>query len=253
MTDNNAIGTNPLAGKAALVTGGSRGIGAAIVRRLATDGASVAFTYSTSEQRAKLLVDEVRAAGAVALAVHADSADERALRGAIDHTLEAFGGLDILVNNAGILIRGVIDDYSLDDFDQMVAVNVRAVFIAVKAAVPHLKNGGRIITTGSVVADRSGFAGASVYSMTKAAVAALTRGLARDLGPRAITANVIQPGPTETDMNANPAVNDTLRTLMAIGRMGKDVEVASLVAYLASPEASFITGSAITIDGGYLS
>jgi 3-oxoacyl-[acyl-carrier protein] reductase len=162
------------------------------------------------------------------------------------------GGLDILVNNAGILIRGVVDDYSLKDFDRMVAVNVRAVFIAIKAAVPHLKNGGRIITTGSVVADRSGFPGASVYSMTKAAVAALTRGLARDLGSRAITANVIQPGPTETDMNANPAVHDTLRTLMAVGRMGKDVEAASLVAYLARPEASFITGSAITIDGGYL-
>ena len=252
MTSNNAIGTNPLAGKSALVTGGSRGIGAAIVRRLATDGASVAFTYSASEQHAKVLVAEVKETGAVALAVRADSADARALRGAIDQTLEAFGGLDILVNNAGILIRGVVDDYSLDDFDRMVAVNVRAVFIAVKAAVPHLKNGGRIITTGSVVADRSAFAGASVYSMTKAAVAALTRGLARDLGPRAITANVIQLGPTQTDMNANPAVKDAMRTLMALGRMGKDVEVASLVAYLASPEASFITGSAITIDGGYL-
>jgi 3-oxoacyl-[acyl-carrier protein] reductase len=252
MTSRNPIATSPLAGKAALVTGGSRGIGAAIVRRLATDGASVAFTYSASAERANALVAEVKATGAVALAVRADSADERALRGAIDQTLEAFGGLDILVNNAGILIRGVVDEYSLGDFDRMVAVNVRAVFVAVKAALPHLKNGARIITTGSVVADRSGFAGASVYSMTKAAVAALTRGLARDLGPRAITANVIQPGPTETDMNPDPAVHDTLRPLMAIGRMGKDVEVASLVAYLASPEASFITGSAITIDGGYL-
>ena len=166
--------------------------------------------------------------------LHARTARKRALERAIDQTVETFGGLDILVNNAGILIRGVVDDYSLDDFDRMVAVNVRAVFVAVKAAVPHLKNGGRIITTGSVVADRSAFVGASVYSMTKAAVAALTRGLARDLGPRAIT------------------VNDTMRTLIAIGRMGKDVEIASLVAYLASPEASFITGSAITIDGGYL-
>jgi 3-oxoacyl-[acyl-carrier protein] reductase len=252
MTSDNGIGTSPLAGKSALVTGGSRGIGAAIVRRLAGDGASVAFTYSTSVQHAKALVAEVEATGGVALAARADSAEAGALERAIDQTVETFGGLDILVNNAGILIRGVVDDYSLDDFDRMVAVNVRAVFVAVKAAVPHLKNGGRIITTGSVVADRSAFAGASVYSMTKAAVAALTRGLARDLGPRAITVNVIQPGPTETDMNANPAVNDTLRTLMAIGRMGKDVEIASLVAYLASPPASFITGSAITIDGGYL-
>jgi 3-oxoacyl-[acyl-carrier protein] reductase len=252
MTTDNGIGTSPLAGKSALVTGGSRGIGAAIVRRLASDGASVAFTYSTSMQHAQALVAEVKASGGVALAARADSAEAGALERAIDQTVETFGGLDILVNNAGILIRGVVDDYSLDDFDRMVAVNVRAVFVAVKAAVPHLKNGGRIITTGSVVADRSAFAGASVYSMTKAAVAALTRGLARDLGPRAITVNVIQPGPTETDMNANPAVNDTLRTLMAIGRMGKDVEIASLVAYLASPPASFITGSAITIDGGYL-
>ena len=252
MTSDNAIETSPLAGKSALVTGGSRGIGAAIVRRLAGDGASVAFTYSNSVQHAKALVAEVKATGGVALAARADSAEAGALERAIDQTVETFGGLDILVNNAGILIRGVVDDYSLDDFDRMVAVNVRAVFVAVKAAVPYLKNGGRIITTGSVVADRSAFAGASVYSMTKAAVAALTRGLARDLGPRAITVNVIQPGPTETDMNANPAVNDTLRTLMAIGRMGKDVEIASLVAYLASPPASFITGSAIAIDGGYL-
>jgi 3-oxoacyl-[acyl-carrier protein] reductase len=252
MTSNSVIDTSPLSGKTALVTGGSRGIGAAIARRLASDGASVAFTYSTSEQHARALVAELEAAGAVVLAVRADSADPSALRSAIDETLDAFGGLDILVNNAGILIRGVVDDYSLDDFDRMIAVNVRAVFVAVKAAVPHLKNGGRIITTGSVVADRSAFAGASVYSMTKAAVAALTRGLARDLGPRAITANVIQPGPTETDMNADPAVNDTLRKLLAIGRIGKDVEIASLVAYLASPQASFITGSAITIDGGYL-
>jgi hypothetical protein len=158
------------------------------------------------------------------------------------------GGLDILVNNAGILIRGVVDDYSLKDFDRMVAVNVRAVFIAIKAAVPHLKNGGRIITTGSVVADRSGFPGASVYSMTKAAVAALTRGLARDLGSRAITANVIQPGPTETDMNANPAVNDTLRALMAIGRIGKDVEVASLVAYPETALRLHVKGSAASVQ-----
>jgi 3-oxoacyl-[acyl-carrier protein] reductase len=244
--------TQPLAGKSALVTGGSRGIGAAIVRRLASDGAFVAFTYSTSEQHAKALVAEVKTAGGVALAVRADNADAGALKRAIDQTIDAFAGLDILVNNAGIFIRGVVDDYSLDDFDRMVAVNVRAVFVAVKAALPHLKSGGRIITTGSVVADRSAFAGASVYSMTKAAVAALTRGLARDLGPRAITVNVIQPGPTETDMNADPAVNDTVRTLMAVGRMGKDVEIASLAAYLASPEAGFITGSAITIDGGYL-
>jgi 3-oxoacyl-[acyl-carrier protein] reductase len=238
--------------KSALVTGGSRGIGAAVVRRLAGDGVSVAFTYAASEQHAKALVAEVKAAGVSALAVRADSADPQALKSAIDQTVETFGRLDILVNNAGILLRGLVDDFSLDDFDRMVAINIRAVFVAVKAAVPHLEEGGRIITTGSVTADRSAFAGASVYSMTKGAVAALTRGLARDLGPRGITVNVIQPGPTETDMNSNAEVNATLRTLMAVGRLGKDVEIASLVAYLASPEASFITGAAITIDGGYL-
>jgi 3-oxoacyl-[acyl-carrier protein] reductase len=242
----------PLTGKSAIVTGGSRGIGAAVVRRLAADGASVVFTYANSEQHAKTLVAEVKAADGVALAVRADGADPSALKGAVDRTVEAFGRLDILVNNAGILLRGLVDDFSLEDFDRMVAVNIRAVFVAVKAAVPHLKEGGRIITTGSVTADRSAFAGASVYSMTKGALAALTRGLARDLGPRGVTVNVIQPGPTETDMNSNADVNATLRTLMAVGRMGKDTEIASLVAYLASPEASFITGAAITVDGGYL-
>jgi len=242
----------PLAGKSALVTGGSRGIGAAIVRRLAGDGASVAFTYAASEQQAKSLVAGVRATGGVALAVRADSADANALKSAVDQAAETFGRLDILVNNAGVLFRGLVDEFSLDDFDRMVAINIRAVFVAVKAAVPHLQEGGRIITTGSITADRSAFAGVSVYSMSKGAVAALTRGLARDLGPRGITANVIQPGPTETDMNSNADVNAILRTLMPIGRIGKDVEIASLVAYLASPEASFITGAAITIDGGYL-
>ena len=166
MTSDNGIGTSPLAGKSALVTGGSRGIGAAIVRRLAGDGASVAFTYSTSVQHAKALVAEVEATGGVALAARADSAEAGALERAIDQTVETFGGLDILVNNAGILIRGVVDDYSLDDFDRMVAVNVRAVFVAAKAAVPHLKSGGRIITTGSVVADRSAFAGAGARPRT---------------------------------------------------------------------------------------
>jgi 3-oxoacyl-[acyl-carrier protein] reductase len=208
----------PLEGKSALVTGGSRGIGAAIVRRLAGDGASVTFTYSASEQHAQALVAEVGASGGVALAVRADSADSSALKSTVDQAAETFGGLDILVNNAGVLLRGLVDEFSLDDFDRMVAINIRAVFVAVKAAIPHLQEGGRIITTGSVTADRSAFAGASVYSMSKGAVAALTRGLARDLGPRGITANVVQPGPTETDMNPNADVNATLRTLMAVGR-----------------------------------
>jgi 3-oxoacyl-[acyl-carrier protein] reductase len=135
----------------------------------------------------------------------------------------------------------------------MLAVNVRAVFVAVQAAVPHMGEGGRVITIGSVTADRSGFPGASVYSMTKAAVAALTRGMARDLGSRGITVNTVQPGPTETDMNRDENTRAMLRPMLALGRIGTDTEIASLVAYLASPEASFVTGAALTIDGGYLS
>jgi len=190
--------------------------------------------------------------GGKALAIEADSADPDAVKQAIARTVSELGRLDILVNNAGILIRGMVDEYDLADFDRMLAVNVRAVFVAIQAALPHLGPGGRLITTGSVVADRSGFPGASVYSMTKGAVAAMTRGLARDLGPRNITVNAIQPGPTDTDMNDDEAMRAMLRPLMALGRTGTDTEIASLVAYLAGPESSFLTGAALTIDGGYL-
>ena len=239
---------NTLIGKIALVTGGSRGIGAAVVRRLASDGATVAFTYAASEDRAKALVAEIAKAGGTALAIQADSADAAAVKGAVAQAVDRFGRLDILVNNAGILIGGIVDDYPLADFDRMIAVNVRAVFIAIQAAVPHMGQGGRIITTGSVTADRSGFPGASVYSMTKGAVAAMTRGL----GPRGITVNAIQPGPTETDMNSNEAIRARVRPQMTLGRLGRDSEVASLIAYLASPESGFIMGAALTVDGGYL-
>ncbi|MDB5908305.1 MAG: 3-oxoacyl-(Acyl-carrier-protein) reductase [Massilia sp.] len=239
-------------GKVALVTGGSRGIGAAIVRRLAKEGAAVAFTYAASADRALALTAEIEAAGGTALAIQADSADAEALQAAVAQAAARFGRIDILVNNAGILLRGVVDEFALADFDRILAVNVRAVFVAVQAVLPHMGQGGRIITTGSVTADRSGFPGASAYSMTKGAVAALNRGLARDLGPRGITVNVVQPGPTETDMNASEEARAMVRPLMALGRTGKDSEVASLVAYLASPEAGFITGSALTVDGGYL-
>jgi 3-oxoacyl-[acyl-carrier protein] reductase len=234
------------------VTGGSRGIGAAIVRRLAREGAAVAFTYAASAEKADRLAVEIEAGGGTALAIAADSADPEAVRGAVVKTVERFGHIDILVNNAGILIGGMVDGYGLSDFDRMVAVNVRAVFVAVQAALPHMGQGARVITIGSVTADRTGFQGSSVYGMTKGAVAALTRGLARDLGPRGITVNTVQPGPTETDINDNDGIRAMLRPLMAIGRMGADEEVASLVAYLAGPESSFITGSALTIDGGYL-
>jgi len=241
-----------LAGKVALVTGGSRGIGAAIVNRLAHDGAAVAFTYVASAEKAKSLASGIQSRGAKALAIEADSAEPDAVRKAIAQTVSELGRLDILVNNAGILIRGSVDEFDLADFDRMLAVNVRAVFVAVQAALPHLEPGSRIITTGSVVADRSGFPGASVYSMTKGAVASMTRGLSRDLGPRGITVNAIQPGPTETDMIDDETTRAMVRPLIALGRTGKDIEVASLVAYLAGPESSFVTGAALTIDGGYL-
>jgi 3-oxoacyl-[acyl-carrier protein] reductase len=244
--------TNALSGKVVLVTGGSRGIGAAIVRRLAKDGASVAFTYAAAAGKADAIVKEVAATGGTALAIHADSADPKAVKAAVAQTADRFGRIDILVSNAGILLRGSVDDFTLADFDRMVAVNIRAVFFAAQAALPHIGEGGRIITIGSVTADRTAFSGASVYGMTKAAVAAMTRGLARDLGPRGITVNTVQPGPTETDINDDEAQRAKLRPMLALGRMGKDWEVASLVAYLAGPESSFITGAALTVDGGYL-
>jgi 3-oxoacyl-[acyl-carrier protein] reductase len=244
---------NPLSGKSALVTGGSRGIGAAIVRRLATEGAPVSFTYAVSDEKAAALVAEIETDGGRALPIKADSADPQALQRAVAETVGRFRHLDILVNNAGILLRGPLADFSLADFDRMIAINVRAVFVATQAAVAHMGEGGRIITVGSVTADRSGFPGASVYSMTKAAVAALTRGMARDLGSRGITVNTVQPGPTETDMNTDENIRAILRPMLALGRLGRDSEIASLIAYLASPEASFVTGAAITIDGGYLS
>jgi 3-oxoacyl-[acyl-carrier protein] reductase len=244
--------TSSLTGKVALVTGGSRGIGAAIVRRLANDGATLAFTYVASAEKAGALASEIETAGRTPLAIRADSADPVAVKAAVAQTVERFGRLDILVNNAGILLRGMVDELDLGAFDRIIAVNVRAVFVAVQAALPHMGQGSRIINSGSVAADRSGFPGSSIYSMTKAAVAALTRGLARDLGPRGITVNAIQPGPTETEINRDENLRARLRPMMAIGRMGKDTEVASLVAYLAGPESSFITGATLNVDGGYL-
>lgn len=241
-----------LEGKVALVTGGSRGIGAAIVRRLASEGASVAFTYAASVGKADELVANIKAGGGMALAIRADSGNVQDITAAVAATVTAFGRIDILVSNAGILIRGEIDRYSLDDFDRMLAVNVKAPFVAAQAVLPHMGEGGRIITTGSVVAERAGFPGASVYAMTKGAVAAMTRGLARDLGPRGITVNAVQPGPTETDMAGDERTKALTLPLLPVGRMGRDSEIASLVAYLAGPEAAFVNGAALTIDGGYL-
>jgi len=237
-------------GKVALVTGGSRGIGAGIVRRLAEEGASVAFTYSSSEERARQLVREVESAGGRALTLKADSASAEELREAVIETTKSLGPLDIFVSNAGILTRGTIDSYSLQDFDRMVAVNVRAAFVGIQAASNAMKDGGRIIVIGSNTAIRTAFPGASIYSMTKSALTGLVRGAAIDLAPRAITVNNVQPGPTATDMSS--AVAELVKSLIPLKRMGDVSEVAGLVSYLASEEAGFITGASLTIDGGYI-
>jgi len=237
-------------GKVALVTGGSRGIGAGIVRRLASDGASVAFTYSNSEEKALQLVREIESLGGKALALKADSAYAEELQSAVIKATESLGPLDIFVSNAGILMRGTIDTYSLEDFDRMVAINIRAAFIGIQAAARKMKDGGRIIVIGSNTAIRTAFPGASIYSMTKAALTGLVRGGAIDLAPRAITVNNVQPGPTATDMTS--AVAEMVKPLIPLKRMGDISEIASFVSYLASEEAGFITGASLTIDGGYV-
>jgi 3-oxoacyl-[acyl-carrier protein] reductase len=239
--------------KRALVTGGSRGIGAAIVRRLASEGAHVALTYVGNTDRANETAKVARALGVKALAIQADNADTEEVVAAVERTVRELGGIDILVNNAGIAVIAPFDDYRLEDFDRTLAVNVRAVFVATQAAVKHMQAGGRIINLGSCNAERIPFAGGGVYAMSKAALVGLVKGLARDLGPRGITINNVQPGPTETDMN--PVTSDFARMLiqqvMALPRYGTGDEIASLVAYLASPEASYVTGASLSIDGGF--
>jgi 3-oxoacyl-[acyl-carrier protein] reductase len=239
-----------LADKVALVCGGSKGIGAAIVRKLAADGASVALTYAKSPEKAAETARAAETHGRAAIAIKADSADPEAVRDAVAQTIARFGRLDILVVNAGILIMGMVDTYDLADFDRMVATNVRGVFVAIQAAARHLADGGRIITIGSNTAVRTAFPGGSVYSMTKGAIASLVRGVAIDLARRGITVNNVQPGPTATDMTASHA--EMVKPLVPLGRLGKPEEIAGLVAYLASAEAGFITGSSLTIDGGYV-
>ncbi|HQR38142.1 MAG TPA: 3-oxoacyl-ACP reductase family protein [Blastocatellia bacterium] len=242
-----------LSGKVALVTGGSRGIGAAIARRLADEGAAVAITYTSAPEKADEVVRGIEANGGRALAVRADSADAEAVRNAVSETVRVLGRIDILVNNAGVATFAPVGDYSLEEFDRLLAVNVRGVFVASQEASRHMGEGGRIITIGSVNADRMPTAGGSVYGMTKAAVAGLTRGLARDLGPRGITVNTVQPGPVDTDLNpATGPFAEVLMPFLALPRYGHVDEVASLVAYLAGPEASYITGTALTVDGGFL-
>lgn len=238
--------------KVAFVQGGSRGIGAAIVTRLAREGAGVAFTYRSSPDEAGKLVEKITLAGGNVIAVRADSADPEALQQAVRQAVEHFGKLDILVNNAGVLPWGALEELTLTEIDLALAVNVRGVIIASQEAVRHMSTGGRIINIGSINADRIPVAGGAVYAMTKASLVGFTKGLARDLGPRGITVNNVQPGPVDTDMN--PADGDAasqLKQLMALGRYGKDEEIASFVAYLAGPEAGFITGASLSIDGGF--
>lgn len=242
-----------LADKRALVTGGSRGIGAAIVRRLAREGAHVAFTYVSRPDQADETAKAARALGVKALAIQADAADGGAVVAAVEQTVRELGGIDILVNNAGIGLFAPIDDYRLEDFDRTLAVNVRAVFIATQVAIKHMKTGGRIINIGSCNAERVPFTGGGVYAMSKAALVGLVKGLARDLGPRGITINNVQPGPVDTDLN--PADSDFGRMLIkqvtALPRYSTGDEIASLVAYLAGPEAGYVTGASLTIDGGF--
>lgn len=245
--------TGKLDGKVALVTGGSRGIGAAIAKRLAADGAAVAITYATNPKLAEAVAADIHAAGGRALAIAADSADAAAVQRAVEQVVAEFGGLDILVNNAGIAVGGEIDAYPIADFDRMVAVNVRAPFIAVQAAMKHLPRGGRVINIGSNVAHRMPVGGMSVYTMTKAALGGLTRGLAHELGARGITINSIEPGPTLTDMS-RPSIEGPrggmLQSMMPVGRVGEPEEVAAMVAYLAGNETGYVTGARVVIDGG---
>ena len=248
MTSN----VGPLTGRRALVTGASRGIGAEIVRRLASDGAVVAFTYGASGAEAEKLVVEVQEAGGKAVAIHADSGVAEEVIEAVDETVAQLGGLDILVNNAGIAYMGDIETFTMEQFDRLVAINVKGVFVAIQRAVPHLGEGGRIINIGSINAERVPGPGLSIYAMSKAAVAGLTRGLARDLGPRGITVNNVQPGPIATDMN--PPVGefaDSLHAVMAIERHGQPSDVAGVVSYLAGPDTGYITGAHWNVDGGF--
>ncbi|MFN6466430.1 MAG: 3-oxoacyl-ACP reductase family protein [Nostoc sp. DedVER02] len=241
-----------LKNKRALVTGGSRGIGAAIVKRLAAEGADVAFTYTSSPDRAKEIAEAVQALGVQALDIQANSAEASEVVAAVEQTVEKLGGIDILVNNAGVAQLAPIEDFTLADFDRTFAINVRAIFVATQAAVKYMQEGGRIINIGSTNAERVPFAGASVYAMSKSALQGLVQGLARDLGPRGITINNVQPGPIATDMNPPEGeFAEMIKKQLALPRYGTAEEVAGMVAYLAGSEAAYITGANLMIDGGF--
>jgi NAD(P)-dependent dehydrogenase (short-subunit alcohol dehydrogenase family) len=240
-----------LQGKLALVTGASRGIGAAIAKTLAAEGADVAITYEKSADLANEVVKAIRDQGRKGIAIQADSADVSAVQASIEKTVRELGGLDILVNNAGILRVGGLKDNSIADIDALLDVNVRSPIVASKAALAHLGKGGRIITIGSYFADRVPAPVLTVYSATKSALVAFTKGLARELGPQEITVNLVQPGSIDTDMNpAHGPFGDALRQFMALGHYGKPDDIANAVAFLASEKAKYITGTALTVDGG---
>ncbi len=240
-----------LSHKVALVTGGSRGIGAAIAKRLAADGAHVAITYTKGADAAASVVKEIESAGGKAIALQADATDHDAVKAAVEKTVATFHGLDILVNNAGTAIPKPFEEATWEELDRVLDINIRGVFAATQAALKHLKSGGRIIMIGSCVGERTLTSGLAAYSATKGAVKMFTQGLAREVGARGITVNNVQPGPIDTDLN--PASGDWATPQLAVtalGRYGKVEEVAALVAFVASPESSYITGTNLTVDGG---
>ncbi|CAB3900727.1 MAG: oxidoreductase [Achromobacter mucicolens] len=250
---NNAL-KNPLPGlahKRALVTGAARGIGAAIALKLAEEGADIAITYEKSVEKAEALVAEIRALGREAIAIQADAASPDAVKAAVARTAEELGGLDILVNNAGVLISGPFSEQSLEQISRQLNVNVRGVFMTTQAALKYLPDGGRIITIGSNAGLSVPFAGIAVYAATKSAMESFTRGLARELGHRHITVNLVRPGPIDTDMNpAEGHLAASILPSLSIARYGKTREVAEAVAFLAGPGAAYVTGSGILVDGG---
>jgi 3-oxoacyl-[acyl-carrier protein] reductase len=240
-----------LESKIALVTGGSRGIGAAISKRLAREGATVVLTYSNAAEKAEAVVAEIREAGGNAIAIQADSSDSQQITDAVNAAIAQFGHIDILVSNAGIYIGKAFEDHTFDDFERIMSINVRAVYLAAHAAAKQMPAGGRIITIGSNMADNALGPQTTLYTMSKSALQGFTRGLARDLGPKGITVNLVQPGPVDTDMNpANTEFAEFLKGRMAIPEYGTGEDIAGLVSFLASEEGKFITGSALTIDGG---
>ncbi len=237
--------------KVALITGGSRGIGAAIAKRLAADGASVAITYAKDARAASAVIKAIELDGGKAIAIQADATDADAVAAAVEKTVETFGRLDVLVNNAGTAIPKTFEETTLEEMDRVIAINVRGVFVATQAALKHMKRGGRIISIGSAVGERVLVPGLVPYSATKGAVKIFTQSLSRELGSRGITVNNVQPGPIDTDLN--PAAGDWAipqKAATSLDRYGNVDEVAALVSFVAGPESSYITGANLTVDGG---